>query len=427
MNPPEKNEGLKRLLRALRYRNYRLFFMGQGISLIGTWMQNIAMGWLVYRLTNSGFLLGLISFSQSIPSFFLGPFAGVVVDRLNRRNLLILLQLLLMVQAIVLGILVIGNHIGVSSLIILSTFSGMVNAFDAPARQSFVLDLVERKEDLGNAIALNSSMFNGARLIGPSIAGFLIKAIGEGWCFIINGISFLAAVVALVLMHFKQQKLKNKSNHFYEELKEGVKYSFEFTPIRTILIYTSIVSFVAMPYAVLLPIYAKDVIHGGPETLGFLMGAIGVGALVGAFFLASRHNINGTGQIISLGGTIFSIGLLVFSFSQHFYFSLTLLLFCGFGMMTQMASSNTVLQSIADDDKRGRVISFYTMSFLAFSPFGSLIAGTMASRYGAQRTLLLGAIICLVSVALFSRILCQLKKKGYAMTVQQILYGRQLF
>jgi MFS family permease len=423
MNPPGKNEGLKRLLRALRYRNYRLFFMGQGISLIGTWMQNIAMGWLVYRLTSSGFLLGLISFSHSIPSFFLGPFAGVVVDRLNRRKLLIILQLLLMLQAVILGILVIGNQISVNALIILSTFSGIVNAFDAPARQSFVLDLIERKEDLGNAIALNSSIFNGARLIGPSIAGFLIKAVGEGWCFVINGISFLAAIVALFLMRLNQQDLKTARNHFYEEFKEGVKYSFEFTPIRTILIYTTLVSFVAMPYAVLLPIYAKDIIHGGPQTLGFLMGAIGVGALVGAFFLASRRNTNGVGQIITTGGIIFSIGLLIFSFSRNFYFSLILLLFCGFGMMTQMACSNTVLQSIADDDKRGRVISFYTMSFLAFSPFGSLIAGTMASRYGAQRTLLLGAIICLVSVALFSRILYQLKKKGYAMTVQQILYG----
>ncbi len=423
MNPPGKNEGLKRLLRALRYRNYRLFFMGQGISLIGTWMQNIAMGWFVYRLTSSGFLLGLISFSHSIPSFFLGPFAGVVVDRLNRRKLLIILQLLLMLQAVILGILVIGNQISVNALIILSTFSGIVNAFDAPARQSFVLDLIERKEDLGNAIALNSSIFNGARLIGPSIAGFLIKAVGEGWCFVINGISFLAAIVALFLMRLNQQDLKTARNHFYEEFKEGVKYSFEFTPIRTILIYTTLVSFVAMPYAVLLPIYAKDIIHGGPQTLGFLMGAIGVGALVGAFFLASRRNTNGVGQIITTGGIIFSIGLLIFSFSRNFYFSLILLLFCGFGMMTQMACSNTVLQSIADDDKRGRVISFYTMSFLAFSPFGSLIAGTMASRYGAQRTLLLGAIICLVSVALFSRILYQLKKKGYAMTVQQILYG----
>jgi MFS family permease len=403
-------KGLNLIFRALYHRNYRLFFGGQGISLIGTWMQQIAMSWLVYRMTSSAFLLGLIGFSSQICSFFFSPFAGVLSDRWNRHRILVATQSLAMVQAFLLAFLTLTGMVAVHHLIILSLFLGFVNAFDMPTRQAFVVEMVEKREDLGNAIALNSFLFNGARLVGPSIAGILISILGEGLCFLLNGISFLAVIIALLAMRMTYDKREAERTPVLHGFKEGFIYAFGFPPIRTILFFLSWLSLVATANTTLMPVFAKDILHGDSKTYGFLMAAIGVGAIIGAIFLASRRSVLGLGRIIAIASSIFGIGLISFSLSHALWLSLSLLLLTGFGMMVHMASSNTILQTMVDDDKRGRVMSLYVMAFMGMAPFGSLAGGSLAGRIGAPDTLIIGGALCILGSFMFSRKLPSIRK-----------------
>jgi MFS family permease len=402
-------KGLRLLFRALSHRNYRLFFFGEGISLIGDWMQSVAMSWLVYRLTNSALLLGVVGFTTQIPAFLLTPLAGVLADRLNRRHILVITRALPIIQSFTLAFLTLTGTITVWHIIPLSLFLGLVNAFDMPTRQAFVVEMVEKREDLGNAIALNSFIFNGARLLGPSIAGILIAILGEGICFLLNGISNIAVVWALLAMKITTRKTEIHVGLLLQGLKEGFSYAFGFTPIRYILLLIGLISLVGMPYTVLMPIFARDILHGGPNTLGFLMASLGVGAVVGAVHLASRKSVLGLEKMIAIASSIFGIGLIAFSLSHFLWLSLLLLLLTGFGMMVHFASSNTVLQTIVDDDKRGRVMSIYTMAFMGTAPFGSLLAGSLASRIGAPNTLIICGISCVLGSLIFASRLSSFK------------------
>ncbi|MDA8091286.1 MAG: MFS transporter [Nitrospiraceae bacterium] len=399
------------LFRSLRHRNYRLFFTGQGISLVGTWMQQIAMSWLVYRMSGSALLLGVVAFSGRIPTLLLGPFAGVLADRVNKHRLIVITQTLSMIQAFVLSALVLTGTVAIWQVIALSFILGCVNAFDIPIRQAFVVDMIERKEDLGNAIALNSSLVNGARLVGPAIAGILIAALGEGLCFLVNGISYLAVIIALLMMKMGKPVIKAGEKHFIRELAEGFSYAFGFSPIKSILLLLALMSFLGMPYQVLMPIFAGKVLHGGPHTLGFLMGASGLGALAGAIFLASRKDTVQLGMITPLAAAIFGIGLMAFSGSRVLWLSMPLISLAGFGMMVQMASSNMVLQNIVEDSKRGRVMALFTMAFMGMTPFGSLTAGWLASRIGAPYTTFISGVCCVLGSLVFSIRLPSLKEK----------------
>jgi MFS family permease len=391
------------VFRALSQRNYRLFFIGQGISLIGTWMQNIALSWLVYRMTNSVFLLGIVGFASQVPTFFLAPFTGVLADRWNRHRMIVITQSLAMAQAFILAILTLTGIIGVWHIIALALLLGMINAFDIPIRQSFVVEMVERHDILGNAIALNSFLFNGARLVGPSIAGVLIGLVGEGMCFLINALSFLLVIFALLAMKIKPRKTHPTRRHILHELKEGLTYATGFAPIRSILLLLALVSLIGTPYTTFMPVFARDIFHGGPYTLGFLMAASGSGALIGAIYLASRKSVLGLGRMIATASSLFGSGLIAFSLSRVFPLSILFLLFIGFGMITQMASSNTMLQTIVDDDKRGRVMSFYAMAFTGTMPFGSLLGGSLASKIGVPSTLSIGGILCILGSITFAR------------------------
>lgn len=407
----KSNMRLQLLLRALRSRNYRLFFAGQSISLVGTWMQQVAMSWLVYRLTGSAFLLGLVGFVSQIPTFLLAPVAGVLADRWDKRRLLITTQTLSMLQAAALAFFVLAGTVQVWQILTLGLILGIINTFDIPARQSFIVDMVDNREDLGNAIALNSSMFNAARLIGPSIAGLLVAAVGEGVCFILNALSYLAVIVALVAMRLKPGKPKRARRHILHELREGVSYAFGFSPIRSILLLIGLVSFMGMPYSILMPVFARDILHGGPHTFGFLMAASGCGALASTVYLASRKSVLGLGKLIGTAAAIFGAGLIAFAFSNSLFLSLLFLCLTGFGAMALVASSNTILQTIVEDDKRGRVMSLFTMAFIGIAPFGSLIAGTLANAIGARNTLLIGGVSCLAGGVLFARNLPNIRKK----------------
>ncbi len=397
---PEKAS--RPLFRALHHRNFRLFFGGQGLSLVGTWMQIVAMSWLVYRITASPFYLGLIGFSSQICSFFISPFAGVLSDRWNRHRLLIATQSLSMIQALILAFLTFTHSVTFSYLLLLSFFLGIVNAFDMPARQAFIVEMIENREDLSNAIALNSFLFNGARLVGPSIAGILISIVGEGGCFLSNAISFLAVIMALSAMRLPPRDGKEEPwGRALTKLKEGFVYGFGFAPIWSILVFVGWISLVATVYTTLMPVFAKTVLHGGAHDYGFLMGATGVGAMIAALFLASRSSVLGLGKLIAIGSLTFGMGLLGFSLSRIFWFSLVTLAVAGFGMMVHLASSNTILQTIVDDDKRGRIMSLYAMAFMGMSPIGSLSGGSLASRIGAPLTVLLMGSTCIVAALLF--------------------------
>ena len=389
------------LLRSLRYRNFRLFFIGQGISLVGTWMQQIAMSWLVYRLTGSALLLGVIGFCTQIPTFLLASFAGVFADRVSRRRVLQYTQILSMIQAFTVAFLVLTGTVQVWHIVSASLFIGMVNAFDIPARQSFFIEMIEKKEDLANAIALNSSMFNGARLVGPAVAGALIALLGEGVCFLLNGISFLAVIMALAMMRLKPPKAAAGGTAVWKELREGFAYALGFTPIRYILMMLALISLAGMPYAVIMPLFAGEVLHGGAHTFGFLMAASGVGAFAAAVYMASRRSVLRLGMIIAIAAALFGVALITFSLSRWLWLSLFTLFAAGFAAITQVASCNTILQTVVDDDKRGRVMSFYTMAFMGMAPFGSLLAGALASRIGAPATLALGGISCLAGSLVF--------------------------
>jgi len=402
---PEAEVGLSRAWRALRHRNFRLFFGGQSISLIGTWMTRLATSWLVYRLTGSAFLLGIVGFSGQIPTFLLAPFAGVWVDRLNRRHVLIVTQILAMVQSFALAVLTLTKHITIHEIIWLSAFQGMINAFDMPGRQAFLVEMVEDKQDLGNAIALNSSMVNMARLLGPSLAGMVIAVSGEGSCFLIDGISYLAVIASLFAMRLKPAAVKRVTASMLVQLREGWDYVAGFAPIRTILTLFATVSLMGWPFTVLMPVFASTILKGGPHTLGFLMGAVGVGALVSALSLAIRKSVVGLGRMIYISTAMFGVALIFFGMSRNFWLSLFCMLFCGFGMMQQMAASNTIIQTIVEEDKRGRVMSFYTVAFVGMAPFGSLLSGALARAIGAPRTVMFSGACCIAgAIWFFSRL-----------------------
>ncbi len=399
------------LFRTLGSRNYRLYFTGQGISLIGTWMQMIAMSWLVYRMTNSVFMLGFVSFAGQLPSFFLAPFSGVIADRLNKHKILVMTQTISMLQAFVIAALVLFHIISVWHIVVLNIILGLVNSLDMPARQSFVVEIIEKKEDLGNAIALNSAMFNGARMIGPSIAGVLVAAIGEGPCFFLNGLSFLAVIAALLAMKLPKREARKTDKKILAELKEGLVYTYTFAPIRYILMLLALVSLVASPYVVLMPVFARDILHGNSMTLGFLMAASGIGAISGALFLAARKSIIGIGRIIPAAAATFGLGLVLLSFSRGFIAFSLILVFVGFGMMVHMASSNTLLQTLVDDDKRGRVMSLYTMSFLGMAMFGNLLIGSLAHVLGAQTAVMIGGTFCVAGAFAFGLLFPRLREQ----------------
>ena len=392
------------MLRALRYRNYRLFFGGQIVSLIGNWMTSIATSWLVYRLTGSAWMLGIVGFSGQIPTFLLAPFAGILVDRVDKRRMLVATQTLAMLQSFALAAMTLSGRATVGGLIALSILDGIITAFDMPLRQSFVIDMIEKKEDLGNAIALNSSMVNAARLIGPSLGGLVIAAAGEGWCFFIDGASFSAVIVALLAMKVRPRAPKPRhAGGPLAELREGWDYMSGSAPIRSIILLLALVSLVGVPYTVLIPLFAGKILHGGPHTLGLLMTASGAGALAGAIWLASRKSVLGLGGVIPAAAAVFGAGLIAFSFSSVLWLSLLLMLATGAGFMVQMAASNTIVQTIVDDDKRGRVMSFFMMAFLGTAPFGSLLAGSLAERWGAPATLAFGGVCCLAGALWFAR------------------------
>ena len=403
---------IRHLLRALRSRNYRLFVAGQSVSLVGTWMQQVAMSWLVYRLTGSAMLLGVVGFTSQIPTIFISPVAGVLADRWDRRRLLLVTQSLALLQAAFLALVVLTGIVQVWQIILLSLILGIVNAFDIPARQSFVVQMVDQREDLGNAIALNSSMVNGARLAGPAIAGLLVASVGEGICFVLNAISYLAVIVALTAMRIPPVPPRQSSRrHILHELREGFMYAYRFGPIRSILLLLALVSLMGMPYSVLVPVFAKDILHGGAHTFGFLMTAAGSGALAGTLYLASRQSVRGLGKVIVRATILFAMGIAAFALSGNFILSLAALAVAGFGAMSLVASCNTVLQTILDEDKRGRVMSFFTMAFIGVAPFGSLGAGSMAGILGPRNTLLLGSAGCLIGAAVFARHLPRIREK----------------
>ena len=390
------------LLRALESRNFRLFFIGQSVSLVGTWMQQVAISWLIYRLTGSAVLLGVVSFAGQIPSFLFSPLAGVLADRWDRRRLLLWTQALAMVQASLLASFVLTGLIQVWHLVALSCLLGIINAFDIPVRQAFVVEMVEKKEDLGNAIALNSSLVNSARLIGPSLAGLLIAVLGEGVCFLINAASYLAVIFAIGAMRLRPAKPRQNRKHVLHELREGVGYAVGSAPIRSILILIALMGLVGMPYTVLLPVFAREILQGGAHTFGFLMAAAGLGALASTIFLASRKSVLGLGKVIVIATGVFGLGLIGFALSRALPLSLLFLGMTGFGAMAMIASSNTVVQTIVEDEKRGRVMSFFTMAVMGMTPLGSLAAGVSADAVGAPATLVVGGLACLVTGSVFA-------------------------
>lgn len=398
------------ILRALRHRNYRLFFTGQSISLVGTWMTRVATSWLVYRMTHSAELLGLVSFASLIPTLLLTPLAGVLADRWDRRRILVLTQVLSMAQSFILAALTLSGVIQVWQIIALNLFQGCVNAIDMPARQAFLVEMVEDREDLSNAIALNSSMFNGARLVGPAIAGVLIAISGEGVCFLADGFSYVAVILSLLAMKIKRSLAALEPAPMLRGLAEGFRFAFGFTPIRAILLLTALTGLIGMPYTVLMPVFARDVLGGDAHTFGFLMSCVGLGALTGALYLASRRSVRGLGRIIPLSAALFGMGLIAFSLSRSLPLSCLLLFAAGFGMMVQTASGNTILQTIVDDDKRGRVMSFYGTALLGMTPFGGLLAGYLAGLIGAPLTILADGLIILLGAALFARNLPRIRE-----------------
>jgi MFS family permease len=398
------------MLRALQYRNYRLFFGGQIISLIGSWITLTATSWLVYRLTGSALLLGVVGFAAQFPGFVVGAFAGAFVDRWDRHKLLIWTQAISMVQSFALAGLTLTGHITVPAIIALNAVQGIVNAFDMPARQAFLANIITDKDDLANAIALNSSMFNAARLIGPSIAGLIIAASSEGWCFLIDGVSFFAVLIALLQMHgIRQAHRVTDGVSVIAQFRDGLRYVYHFRPIRSLMLLLALVSLLGVPFSVLMPVFANDVLGGGPHTLGFLMTATGCGALMGALWLAARRSVVGLGRAILFSTAIFGAGLVAFSFSRVLWLSVVCLIIAGFGMMVEFASSNTVIQTIVEDEKRGRVMSLYTMCFLGTAPFGSLLAGTLSARIGAPHTVLLSGLCCAAAALWFSRELPEIR------------------
>jgi MFS family permease len=393
------------MFRALGHRNYRLFFCGQLISLIGTWMQSIAQSWLVYRLTQSSLLLGLVGFAGQIPVMLFAPLGGLVADRYSRHRTVIATQTASMLLAFILSVLVLTGHIRnqhqVWEVLVLAALLGVVNAFDIPARQAFIVEMVV-PEDLINAIALNSAMFNGARILGPAIAGITVAAIGEGWCFFANGVSYIAVIVGLLLMVVTPRERPRRSVSGLESVLEGFRFVAHTGPILALLLLLGLVSLTGMPYAVLMPIFADKILHSGARGLGLLMGSTGVGALAATLVMAARREVRGLGRWIVYASTSFGASLILFSFSRSLALSIGLLLPAGFSMLIQMSSSNTMIQTMVPDDLRGRVMSVYSMMFLGMAPFGALLAGALANRIGSPRTVALGGAVCILGSMVFS-------------------------
>ena len=389
-------------VRALRHRNFQLFISGQMISLTGTWMQNIAQDWLVYRLTGSALLLGTVAFLNQIPVLILAPLAGMVADRYNRHRIVIFTQASAMILGLTLAILTLSGLVRVWEIMVLATLLGVVLAFDVPARQSFLMDMVGR-DDLLNAIALNSSMFNAARIIGPAIAGILVAWIGEGWCFFANGVSYLAVIAGLLMMKLEAPTLHPPIGTAFEHILEGFRFARRTAPVFTLLVMLGVVSLMAMPFPVLMPIFAANVLRGGAASLGLLMGATGLGALLGSLTLASKRKIQGLGRWVWISGIMFGASLIFFSLSRLFWLSVILLVPAGFGMMTQMGATNTLLQVMSPDNLRGRVMSLYSMMLIGVTPIGALLGGALAGRVGAPWTVGIGGVACLASGVLFAR------------------------
>lgn len=388
--------------RALRHRNFRLFFAGQTISLMGTWMTRLATTWLVYRLTGSALLLGVVTFVGQIVSFAVGPFAGVWVERLNRRRLLVWTQVAAAAQSLALAALTLTGIITLWEIIVLSAVQGLINAFDMPGRQSFLVQMVDDRQDLGNAIALNSSMANGARLVGPAIAGLVIAAVGEGWCFLIDGLSYVPVLASLLLMRLPPLDARRRAGGMLDEIREGWDYVAGFPPIRTILLLFALLSLMGYPYAVLLPLFAGPVLHGSAATLGWLTAASGIGALTSGVSLALRRSVVGLTRMVQVAAVLLGGGLILFGLSQTLWVSLILMVFVGFGLMQTAAVSNTIIQSLVTEDKRARVMSYYTMAFFGAAPFGSLFAGALAERIGAPHTVIATGACCLAGALWFS-------------------------
>ncbi len=397
--------------RALKHRNYRLFFTGQSISLIGTWLTRVATSWLVYRLTKSAFMLGFVSFAGQIPMFLFASVAGVWVDRLNRHHILKLTQTLFMIQSALLAVFTISGKITITDIIALSVFQGFINTFDMPTRQAFVIQMVESREDLPNAIALNSSMVNMARLVGPSFAGILIATVGEGGCFAIDAVSYLAVIACLFMMRIKPQvKHAHERKRVRHELVEGVRYAISFRPVLVLLLMLAVASFMGLPYMVILPMIVAR-LHGNAALLGYLTAFAGLGALCGVLYLASRPSVLGLGRVIVMASATLGVGLMCFSLSRLPLISMFFIFFVGLGLMVQLAAGNTILQTIIDEDKRGRVMSLYAMAVAGMVPFGSLFAGTIAKYYGAPTTLFISGFTCTIAAFVFYHILPSIGEK----------------
>ncbi|NOU18642.1 MAG: MFS transporter [Bacteroidales bacterium] len=389
--------------RALKSKNFKLFFIGQIVSLLGTFIQQIALGWLIYTLTNSAVYLGVIGFAAQIPALILTPIAGVYADRMNRRKVLIAAQTVAMFMALLMATLYFTGLIQVWHIIVIAIINGMAMAFDTPFRHAFLLEMVGDKELLQNAIALNSTLINSARFIGPMIGGFIIALVGEGYCFLINGLSFLAVIIALMSMKVIPANKGKTHGSIFRDLIEGFQYSYSFKPIKYLLLLVITTGFFGLSYQVFLPVFARDILHGNSQMLGFLTGTMGAGALTGAFYLASRKGISRIPKLILISAITFSVALMGFSISQNTAISLILMYFVGFGMIVQFASTNTLIQTIVDEDKRGRVVALYGMSFMGITPLGSLLLGTITPWAGVQYTIFTSAFICFVVAINFSR------------------------
>src|SRR6478735_7459581 len=420
-SPTDLNSRWPESMRALRHRNYQLFFAGQLISLIGTWMDQVAEAWLVYRLTGSALLLGTVAFASQIPVFLLAPIGGALADRVDRRKILIATQSAMMFLTFILAWVTLSHRVRIWQVVTQAAITGVVNAIDLPARQSFVVDMVSRA-DLVNAIALNSSMFNGARVVGPALAGIVVAAIGEGWCFFANGISFIAVIAGLALMKMNRPRMAIAGSPL-ENIIEGFRFVAQSGPVRALMMLLGLVSFTAMPYAVLMPLFADKILHGGAQALGLLMGCSGIGALGGAITLAMRKTVHGLGTWVAISCAGFGVALLLFSFSRSLWLSALLLLPAGFCMMIQMASSNTLIQSMVPDRLRGRVMSVYAMTFMGMAPLGSLLAGSLAHTLGAPMTVGLGGAVAIVGAAVFGSKLPAIRPAAREMIVAQQIAG----
>jgi len=404
---------LKVLTRSFQYRNYRLFFGGQLLSLIGTWVSNVATSWLVYRLTGSTFLLGAMTFASQFPTAVFSPFAGVIVDRMDRRRVLLWTQSFSMLQSFLLAGLTLAGAITVNELLVLGAIQGCINSFDIPARQVLMSDIIVDRQDLPNAIALNSAMFNGARLLGPSIGGLIIALTGEGVCFLIDGCSFLAVIFSLFSLEITANSRPSAVTSAWTDLKQGVSYVAAARPINRLLLLIASVSLFGTAYIVLLPVFVKTIFLGGPTLLGFLMAASGLGAFLGATALALRKTIFGLGRIIGLAGLGLSISAAAFAASTNLFLAALLIFLAGFSMIVMMAACNSLIQSLVDDHMRGRVMSFYAMAFMGMMPIGSLLSGSLATHIGVRSTVISGACICFIAAALFLKNLPALRKEGH--------------